>query len=95
MFSGPGRQLHAFSRQARTLNSLNRFYSTESRVDTTLQTRIKERSAEIESRYQSDAVPERISRRRAEQLAWKARGERSKPSQFYNSQGQPSLKNIN
>ncbi|KAE8162010.1 ribosomal protein S2, flavodoxin-like domain-containing protein [Aspergillus tamarii] len=70
------RQLHAFSRQARTLNSLNRFYSTESPVDTTLQTRIKERSAEIESRYQSDAVPERISRRRAEQLAWKARGER-------------------
>ncbi|KAB8214813.1 mitochondrial carrier domain-containing protein [Aspergillus novoparasiticus] len=71
-----GRQLHAFNRQARTLNSLNRFYSTEPPVDTTLQTRIKERSAEIESRYQNDAVPERISRRRAEQLAWKARGER-------------------
>ncbi|KAE8364070.1 mitochondrial carrier domain-containing protein [Aspergillus caelatus] len=71
-----GRQLHSFSRQARTLNSLNRFYSTEPPVDTTLQTRIKERSAEIESRYQNDAVPERISRRRAEQLAWKARGER-------------------
>ncbi|BAE56973.1 unnamed protein product [Aspergillus oryzae RIB40] len=70
------RQLHAFNRQARTLNSLNRFYSTEPPVDTTLQTRIKERSAEIESRYQNDAVPERISRRRAEQLAWKARGER-------------------
>ncbi|KAF5864055.1 37S ribosomal protein, mitochondrial [Aspergillus alliaceus] len=70
------RQLGAFNRQARTLNSLNRFFSTEPPIDTTVQTRIQERAAEIEARYQNDVFPERVSRRRAAQMAWKAQDER-------------------
>ncbi|KAE8352462.1 mitochondrial carrier domain-containing protein [Aspergillus coremiiformis] len=70
-----GRQLRAFNCQTRPLNSLNRLYSTEPPVDTTVQTRIQEHTAEIEARYQNDAVPEKVSRRRTAQMAWKARNE--------------------
>ncbi|KAF7597504.1 37S ribosomal protein, mitochondrial [Aspergillus hancockii] len=66
------RQLRAFSRPA--LNSLNRPYSVPS-TDSPVQSNTQERTTEIESQYQNDQAPERISRRRSAQLAWKQKDE--------------------
>ncbi|KAB8071337.1 mitochondrial carrier domain-containing protein [Aspergillus leporis] len=69
-----GRQLRAFNRPTQTVNSINRFYSVYP-TDPSAQTSIQERTAEVESQNQNGQVPERISRRRAAQMAWKQRDE--------------------